>query len=229
MIYLSGVIKPEYATWIPGTARPFGQLTHARKHDIFETASDRGNGIGFLHTPKMGNRAVPGVIWAADNGCFTDPYGFDLDKYVAWLQSRDAATCLFATAPDYLGDWSCTIERYYEVHAGLSSAGIPTALVAQDGLEYYIDRIDWDDIDALFLGGSTEWKLSEDAADCVAEAKAAGCWVHMGRVNSGRRIRRAIAMGCDSADGTYLAYTGAAGHADLVKWLTPGAQLELAA
>jgi hypothetical protein len=32
--------------------------------------------------------------------------------------------------------------------------------------------------------------------------KRAGKWVHMGRVNTDRRIRYAAAIGCDSIDGT---------------------------
>jgi hypothetical protein len=40
----------------------------------------------------------------------------------------------------------------------------------------------------------------------VGEARGRGKWVHMGRVNSLRRLRYAAAIGCDSADGTYLAF-----------------------
>ena len=40
----------------------------------------------------------------------------------------------------------------------------------------------------------------------TAEAKRRGKQVHMGRVNSARRYRYAEAIGCDSADGTYIAF-----------------------
>ena len=36
----------------------------------------------------------------------------------------------------------------------------------------------------------------------MAEAKRRRKWVHMGRVNSERRIRYAASIGCDSIDGT---------------------------
>jgi EAL domain-containing protein (putative c-di-GMP-specific phosphodiesterase class I) len=64
----------------------------------------------------------------------------------------------------------------------------------------------WDEIDCLFIGGSTEWKLGPAAAELVAIANSLGKWVHMGRVNSERRYRYAEAIGCDSVDGTYLTY-----------------------
>lgn len=56
----------------------------------------------------------------------------------------------------------------------------------------------WDQFDALFLGGSTAWKLSPHAKALAAEAKARAKWLHMGRVNSNRRL--ALALG--SVDGS---------------------------
>jgi len=78
------------------------------------------------------------------------------------------------------------------------------ALVAQDGLESL--PVPWEDFDALFIGGSTAWKLSEAARELCQEAKRRGKWVHMGRVNSLRRMQVAEAFGCDSADGTMLRF-----------------------
>ena len=49
-----------------------------------------------------------------------------------------------------------------------------------------------------------EWKLGTAARDLVAEARARRVWVHMGRVNSLKRLRYAAAIGCDSADGTHV-------------------------
>jgi hypothetical protein len=219
MIFLSGAIKPEYAVWLPDTGRPPGELCHGRNHVEYEEWSDLGHGIGFMHQPGMGNRPVSGVVWAADNGCFADPDGFDLDRYRRWLDRQDRRNCLFATAPDWLGEWGSTIERYYEVADVLRSDGWRVALVAQNGLECYLERIDWRTIDALFIGGSTVWKLSAAVAELVHEARDHGLWVHMGRCNSGRRLRIAHDMGCDSVDGTYLAHTGSQGLAAVRRWL----------
>jgi hypothetical protein len=99
----------------------------------------------------------------------------------------------------------------------IRAIGYPVALVAQDGLEH--QPVPWDDIDALFLGGTTTWKLSAAAADLTDEAHARGLHVHMGRINSRRRLRHAAAIGCHSADGTYLAYGPDKNLPKLLSWL----------
>ena len=64
----------------------------------------------------------------------------------------------------------------------------------------------WGQLDVLFVGGTTEWKLGPDARGLTAAARERGKRVHMGRVNSERRYRYAKAIGCDTADGTYLTF-----------------------
>jgi hypothetical protein len=91
-------------------------------------------------------------------------------------------------------------EWYDDLNAVLQ----PLALVAQDGLT--TDRVPWRQIDALFIGGTTEFKMGDTARELVAEAQRHGKWVHMGRVNGHRRIRYAKAIGCDSFDGTSLSW-----------------------
>lgn len=53
----------------------------------------------------------------------------------------------------------------------------------------------------IFLGGSTEWKLATIAewGHCAA---GWGCWMHVGRVNSCRRIALCAAAGAHSFDGS---------------------------
>jgi hypothetical protein len=78
--------------------------------------------------------------------------------------------CLFATAPDVVGDAQATLRRAYML-GWIRYAGLPAALVAQDGLEHLATP--WDDFDALFLGGSTAWKLGPAARALSARRKAA--------------------------------------------------------
>lgn len=53
----------------------------------------------------------------------------------------------------------------------------------------------------LFLGGSTDWKW--DTLPAWARlAREAACYIHVGRVNSYRRISTAKIYGADSIDGT---------------------------
>jgi hypothetical protein len=65
----------------------------------------------------------------------------------------------------------------------------------------------------------SEWKLGAAARALTAEAKARGKHVHMGRVNSLRRLRYADAIGCDSADGTFLAFGPDINLPPLLGWL----------
>ncbi|MFF9040515.1 hypothetical protein ACF090_34190 [Streptomyces sp. NPDC014892] len=77
----------------------------------------------------------------------------------------------------------------------------------------------WDAFDVLFLAGSTEWKLGAVAERLAREAKARGKGVHMGRVNSRTRLGIAEWFGCDSADGTYLAYGPDRNLPRLLRWI----------
>jgi hypothetical protein len=168
-------------------------------------AAMRAGAIGMMATPAEGRDPEPFPLWAADNGCYGNGYPGD-DAWIAWLtrHAPHAARCLFATAPDVVGDAWSTLSRSTPFLPIIRGLGYPAGFVAQDGAED--TGIPWDDVDALFLGGSTEWKQSEHAARLANAARSHGKWVHMGRVNSWRRWQVAEAFGCDSCDGTYLAF-----------------------
>lgn len=155
-------------------------------------------------TPRMGQRPAEGQPWAADNGRFSAPENYTDEGYLAWLAKMPVESCLFATAPDVVGNAGATLALSNPMLSRIRSVGYKPALVAQDGLEHLTEFIPWDDFDAFFIGGTTEWKMGEAAADLVREAKVRGKWVHMGRVNSLRRMKYAGSIGCDSADGTVL-------------------------
>jgi hypothetical protein len=76
------------------------------------------------------------TLWAADNGCFTRP-NLDVAAYLRWLKNLDEyrETCLFATAPDVVGDSKKTWARSKDVLPKIRTLGYPAALVAQDGIE----------------------------------------------------------------------------------------------
>lgn len=162
--------------------------------------------LSMIATPKQGNALPDGVEWCADNGCFGKGYPGD-DRWFAWLQSytpEQVARCRFAVAPDVVGDAWRSHFRSAPWLDKIRELGYPAAYVAQNGLENL--PVPWNDFDVLFIGGDTEWKLGPHARRLVAEAKARGKWVHMGRVNSERRLQYAAAIGCDSADGTFIAF-----------------------
>jgi hypothetical protein len=164
-----------------------------------------------------GKTHLENVLWAADNGCYTNP-DLDVAEYLAWLErlKEFQETCLFATAPDVVGDARATWERSKDILPQIRQLGYAAALVAQDGIEDY--PIQWDAFDTLFIGGTTEWKLSSNVHLLCREALKEGKWVHMGRVNSFRRLLRARFAGCQSADGTQLAFAPDKRLAQLEKW-----------
>ena len=79
------------------------------------------------------------------------------------------------------------------------------AFAAQDGQESlpFPEEADW-----VFIAGSTEWKLSDAAANVMQRAWDARMHIHIGRVNSQKRYRhfRRLAEQLDldivSCDGT---------------------------
>jgi len=184
----------------------------------------RDGRLGYIDTPAQGNRRPDGVAWAADNGCFGKGYPGD-EAWLDWLAGMDPSGCLFATAPDVVGDAPATLARSAPMLPRIRALGYPAALVAQDGLEAL--TVPWDELDVLFIGGSTEWKLGPHARALTAEAKARGKRVHMGRVNSERRYRYAAAIGCDTADGTYLTFGPNANLPRLLAWVRTADQPEL--
>lgn len=153
--------------------------------------------IGTLVTPSNG--AVPGSRpWAADNEAYV---GFDRARFTAMVERiRQYPDCLFVAAPDVVGDHQATRRRWDRWAGAIWNVGLPAAFVAQDGCQP-------DDVPpeaaAVFIGGTTEWKLGP--ARAVVEAHAGRRWVHVGRVNTRRRLRLVKAWGADSADGTSMA------------------------
>jgi hypothetical protein len=180
-------------------------------------------GVGVMLQPGSGyakSMATAGFrCWAADNGCFAQGDAFNLEKFYAWLERVPRDGLLFATAPDVFPDHAATLVRSVPVLAEMRRRGFPVAFVAQN--HAVSETLPWALFDCLFIGGEDHWKLSPGTALLVHEAKQRGKWVHMGRVNSEKRLRYAAMIGCDSADGTYLKYRNRAGDgvSDLVRWL----------
>lgn len=162
--------------------------------------------LGCMVTPDN-DRGVPdGMAWAADNACFAQGGRFDLGRWLRWLErsTHPRGACLFATAPDVVGDAEATLRRSAPVLSVIRELGYPPAYVAQDGFNPGV--VPWDAFDALFIGGTTAWKRAERGGyAAIAEGKRRGKWVHVGRVNGGPFLANVTLVGADSADGTGLA------------------------
>ena len=172
--------------------------------------------IGLMCQPAS-NKPNPGWLWAADNGCFSDKW--NETKWRVWLEgSMPMAGCLFAVVPDVVADAERTLDRFYQYADAVRGLSYPVAFVLQDGAEQDLDLVPFHDFDCLFIGGSTEFKMSEHAIDYAIEARERGKWVHVGRVNSWSRYK-AWAPYADSCDGTFLAFGPRTNLPKLMRWI----------
>lgn len=178
--------------------------------------------LGQMVTYKAGNR-LAGSAFAIDNGVvklaggrpITDP---------AWSPERWQATldryagvpgCIFAVVPDAVADTEETDRRWRRWAPAVSRRGYRAAYVAQDGCRR-IPLL----AEAVFLGGSDEFKLGAEGRAIAEAAKASGRWLHVGRVNTLGRLRYAAHdLGADSVDGTMLAYGPDHNLRRLLRWL----------
>jgi hypothetical protein len=188
------------------------------KQHLRDSLTDAG--FGAMLTP-FSQRATPDDkwAWAADNGCFAERW--DETKWFTWLRSKASPeSALFATVPDVVGSHAGTLERWWQWHDAVADLGYKPAFVLQDGV--VLEEIPWAQMGALFIGGTTDFKLSETSREVTQMAKERGKWVHMGRVNSQKRIRLAYEWGCDSVDGTFLAFAPDYNTPRLIKLMANG-------
>lgn len=177
-------------------------------HDLETASAELGCPVEQLFSP--GNGFLPQndtVKFGVDNYSFNrfDAVAFER-KLERLSEFRDR--CRFVAAPDVvvigphgpIGDARRTLEVFEHWYPRLCDW--PVALVAQDGQESL--PIPWDLIQAVFIGGSTQWKLSHHAAAIIKAAKALDKWAHVGRVNTPGRFEHFEKLGADSIDGTGL-------------------------
>ncbi|MCA1220203.1 hypothetical protein [Streptomyces sp. 8L] len=176
--------------------------------------------IGCMTTPAQGNRIPDGAMYACDNGKFGKGWP-GADAWFDWLERTvtryGSDRCLWAVAPDKPCDAAGTLDESLPWLARIRALQVPAAFAAQDGCDLL--GLPWDEFDVLFLAGSTGWKIGPVAARLCEEARTRGKAVHMGRVNSLRRLRIAEDVGCETVDGTFLAFGPDKNLARLRGWL----------
>jgi len=180
-----------------------------------------------VHPPdqyaRIAETAAAGIPWAADNFAFA---GFDANAYTRMLAAIVGLPgCRFVVIPDTVGDAGATRMRYRRWYDTVKATGQPVAYAAQDGVT--ASGIPWDQIDALFIGGTDQFKLGPGVAKLVEWAHGYDKWVHMGRVNSARRARYAATLGCDSFDGTAFSKWRDRYLQDGVAWAASHQQLRM--
>ena len=146
-----------------------------------------------LRTPLTGYK-LSGKPYGLDNGCFSR---FPEKKWRKLLTEAEESTPVFVCLPDIVGDARRTLDLF-NVFKPLTS-GLPRALVLQDGIGDF--EIPWNDIDAVFVGGTDAFKISNECINACRVAKMLNKWVHVGRVNTSSRVKNWLELG-DSLDGS---------------------------
>ena len=167
--------------------------------DLTKCADEIGCPVEQLLTPLTRFRRRS-EKFAIDNGAFSN---FNAKAFESLLKREfeNRHNCRFVAVPDVVGSARRTLETFDYWFERLD--GWRLALVAQDGQEDL--PIQWNLIDAIFIGGSTDWKLSQHAEAVIRAAQSMGKWVHVGRVNEAKRWEKFWELGVDSFDGSGIA------------------------
>lgn len=155
--------------------------------------------IGNLYGPRDRKGPFEFLPYALDNrafGAHLSGEEWSPQEWVAMLEwaKLSGQRPLWALVPDVVADRERTLRNWDTYAPKLEPYGWPMAFAVQDGMTPA-------DIPAaaavVFVGGSTEWKWKTVRMWCEAFPR-----VHVGRVNSYRRLWECHDAGAESCDGT---------------------------
>lgn len=167
---------------------------------MLSPATVRSFGVSRHHIVKRG--------YAIDNGA----YGYYLrnqdfdDKAFYKLLDTWATGCDWVAIPDSVGNWEETKAMLDVWVPRLLEYKVPLLVVVQDGCEVdnYKDvhmLLNRMDIQGIFVGGTTDWKLS-NIQRLSEVCKKYNKHIHVGRVNSVKRLKYCFYADVDSVDGS---------------------------
>lgn len=156
-----------------------------------------------LLVSRSGAWRTEGFAYALDNGAWSDfqaGRSFDegaFDRLIEKLGARADWIVL----PDIVAGGLASLELSLRwQNRCLSLCGL-VLIAVQDGMEHEHVAPYVGESVGIFLGGSTEWKLTR-MADWGQFCAARNCWYHVARVNTRKRFRMATAAGASSIDGS---------------------------
>jgi len=144
-----------------------------------------------------------GFRYALDNGAWTAHFSripWDQDAFLRTVTQLGAGAD-FLVLPDIVGGGKASLKRSLTWLPYLLGSTRQLLIPVQDGMTvadvtpYIGGNI------GIFVGGTTDWKL-RTIGQWGALAAQEKCYVHVGRVNTARRIARCHAAGVHSFDGT---------------------------
>lgn len=163
----------------------------------------RGAGWGLLVSARGVLRTEGFDTYAIDNGAWTaHQRGEDFDvaafeRAVALLGDR----AQFLVLPDIVAGGKASLALSLEWLPRLDGIGVRRLIAVQDGMAPWDVEPHLSSRVGLFVGGSTDWKW-KSLPHWGFLARRTGAYLHVGRVNTARRIRECARVGVDSFDGT---------------------------
>ena len=133
-----------------------------------------------------------------DNGAFSE---FKEKTFTNMaLKAKNDLFCDYIVLPDTVGDATLTFNQFYYWKEKLELKSSMCAFVLQDGINDS-NFPKWEDFGCLFIGGTTDFKMSSTAYNLAKIALSKGKHVHVGRVNTVDRIVKWF-NNCNSIDGS---------------------------
>lgn len=160
-------------------------------------------GWGLLLTPDHPKLRPGFSAFAIDNGawgCHQRGEKWSPKRWLPLIRAHGHAA-EWCVLPDVVmgGDNSLALSLWWLQRAG--GMARRWLLAVQDGMtDEQVGRYLSPSV-GVFVGGSTEWKEAS-LPMWGAVCRERGAWLHVGRVNSARRIRLCAMAGADSVDGT---------------------------
>ena len=181
--------------------------------------------VGLLVTPS-GRKNIdqqlshhPYII-GVDNGCFTadslDAWNLAEQRFIDLTYRLNPRNVAFVASPDRVADAEMTLELFHGWRSHFCHLGLRTALVLQDGMTE--QDVPWSALEAVFVGGTDQYKFSPDSYRICQRAKQLEKWVHFGRVNSKRKRALADDFHADSVDGLQWSFYTQKYLAQGVEW-----------
>lgn len=182
---------------------------------------DFPNYFGFITSPNANPSKIPlplseGRMWCLDNNAFTT--GFNPNRYFSLINKFHPfiEQCMFAVIPDRVGDASETLKLYYQWYDEFKQLGVPLAYVSQDGQ----DQLPLpEDFQWLFIGGTDNWKMSKRSEQLIRKCQSLGKKIHVGRVNSLKRMMWCKYLNVNSVDGTHIKFGPDINKKKLIRWM----------
>ena len=172
--------------------------------------------LAFLQTPQVVKPKVLDLTYAIDNGAFSR---FREKDFFALLElTKQHNDPMFVVCPDVVGCHDRTLALWHHYLPMLRGYQYPLAFVAQDGCtpDAVPDEADW-----IFVGGNDPWKMM-NVHHFIGDRS-----VHVGRVNSLKRLKICEELGVASVDGTGWMRARDQKYYDFLGWFEESKQLEM--